>query len=73
MRFHLCLHKHQRQHTRATLFINGAMAGILCFRTEEAEMFVQVVQRGAELCAKLGDPVQFQISNSALKKQSEAE
>lgn len=46
--FHIRTDKATPVHTSLTLFANGANCGYLVFRTNEAEAFINCLQRGCE-------------------------
>lgn len=52
MKIHLRFDASDAEHTRFTLFINGANTGQLCMTTEEAVTFHHIVQNG---CSNLLD------------------
>lgn len=46
MKIHIRFDESNEQHTRFTVFVNGANAGQLCMQTEEAVTFYQIVMLG---------------------------
>jgi len=46
MKVHLRADEHNAEHTRVTVFCNGANCGQLCFRNYEATQFHQIVAGG---------------------------
>jgi hypothetical protein len=63
MRLHLRFDRADAVHAHATLFVNGASAGQLCFRAEEAIWFHHILDAGCDRLSPAGkEPIRFMSS-----------